>query len=63
VLAKAVEFNQKAACRAVVATALNAGACTWWERRGFESFDPEDPDQFDLYLPTSDIEATVRQIR
>ena len=30
---------------------------------GFEPFDPEDPDQFDLYLLTSDIEATLRLIR
>jgi predicted N-acetyltransferase YhbS len=63
VLVTAVELNQKAACRAVVVTALNAGACTWWERLGFQSFDPGDPHQFELYLLTSDIEATLHQIR
>ena len=63
VLATAVELNEKAACRTVVVTALNASAGTWWERLGFEPFDPEDPDQFDLYLLTSDIEATLRLIR
>lgn len=62
VLATAVELNEKAACRAVVVTALNANAHTWWERLGFEPFDPNDPDQFDLYLLTSDIEATLRLI-
>lgn len=63
VLATAVELNEKAACRAVVVTAHSASARTWWQRLGFEPFDPEDPDQFDLYLLTSDIEATLRLIR
>jgi GNAT superfamily N-acetyltransferase len=63
VLATAVELNQKAACRAVVVTSLNATARTWWERLGFHPFDPDDPDQLDLYLPTSEIEATLRQAR
>jgi GNAT superfamily N-acetyltransferase len=63
VLATAVELNEQAACRAVVVTALNASARTWWGRFGFESFDPEDRDQFDLYLLTLDIEATLRLIR
>jgi GNAT superfamily N-acetyltransferase len=62
VLATAVELNEKAACRAVVVTALNASARSWWRRLGFESFEPEDPDQFDLYLLTSDIGATLRLI-
>jgi len=60
VLATAVQLNQKAACRAVVVTALNATARSWWERLGFEPFDPEDPGQLDLYRRTSDIEATLR---
>jgi GNAT superfamily N-acetyltransferase len=60
VLATAVELNQKAACRAVVVTALNAPARSWWERLGFQPFDPSDPDQFDLYILTSHIEATLR---
>ena len=63
VLATAVELNEKAACRAIIVTALNARGRTWWGRLGFDPFDPEDPDQFDLYLLTSDIEATLRQVR
>ncbi|MHB8491650.1 MAG: GNAT family N-acetyltransferase [Solirubrobacteraceae bacterium] len=63
VLATAVELNEKAACRAVVVTALNTNARTWWERLGFEPFDPEDPEHLDLFLLTSDIEATLRLIR
>jgi GNAT superfamily N-acetyltransferase len=63
VLATAVELNEKAACRAVVVTALNARARTRWERLGFCPFDPNDPDQLDLYLLTSHIEATLRQMR
>lgn len=62
-LATAVELNEKAACRAVVVTAVNAPARTWWERLGFDPFDPADPDQFDLYLLTADIEATLRRTR
>ncbi len=61
VLATAVELNEGAACRAVVVTALNASARTWWERLGLDPFDPQDPDQFDLYVLTSDIEATLRR--
>ncbi len=60
VLATAAELNQKAACRAVVVSALNPRARSWWRRLGFDPFDPDDPDQLDLYLLTSDIEATLR---
>jgi GNAT superfamily N-acetyltransferase len=60
VLATAVELNEKAACRAVVVTALNPKARTWWKRLGFHPFDPTDPDQLDLYLLTAEIEATLR---
>jgi GNAT superfamily N-acetyltransferase len=63
VLATAVELNEKAACRAVVVTALNAKARAWWERLGFHSFEPDDPDRLDLYLLTSEIEATLRRAR
>jgi GNAT superfamily N-acetyltransferase len=63
VLATAVELNEQAACRAVGVTALNATARTWWKRLGFDPFDPQDPDQFDLYLRTSDIEVTLRRVR
>lgn len=63
VLATAVELNEKAACRAVVVTALNAGARAWWERLGFHPFEPDDPEALDLYLLTSEIQATLRRTR
>lgn len=63
VLATAAELNEKAACRAVVVTALSESARRWWERIGFHPFAPDDPGQLDLYLLNSDIEATLRQIR
>lgn len=53
VLATAVELSEKAACRAVVVTALNPETRTWWERLGFRPFDPDEPDQLDLYLLSS----------
>jgi len=60
VLATALELNESAAFRAVVVTALNDDARTWWrDRLGFVPFDPDDPDSFDLYLLTSTISATV----
>lgn len=62
VLATAVELNQKAACRAVVVTALTQTARSWWERLGFHPFDPADPEQLDLYVLTSEIEATLRAL-
>jgi GNAT superfamily N-acetyltransferase len=63
VLATAVELNQKAACRAVVVPALNQPARTWWKRLGFQPFDPDQPDELDLYLLTTEIEATLRRGR
>jgi GNAT superfamily N-acetyltransferase len=63
VLATAVELNEKAACRAVVVTALSQAARIWWEHLGFHPFDPEKPDELDLYLLTSEIEATLRRAR
>ncbi len=63
VLATAVELNEKAACRAVVVTALTERARTWWERLGFHPFAPDEPDRLDLYLLTSEIDATLRRIR
>jgi ribosomal protein S18 acetylase RimI-like enzyme len=63
VLATAVELNEKAACRAVVVTALNRRARDWWERFGFRPFHRDQPDQLDLYMLTSEIEATLRSIR
>jgi GNAT superfamily N-acetyltransferase len=62
VLATAVELNEKAACRAVVVTALNQNAREWWERLGFHPFEPHDPDRRDLYLLTSEIAATLQAI-
>lgn len=59
VLATAVELNAKAACRAVVVTALNTDARRWWERLGFHTLDSTDETCLDLYLLTSDIEATL----
>lgn len=59
VLATAVELNVKAACRAVVVTALNERARTWWERLGFHPFSPDDPTAADLYLLTSEIARTL----
>ncbi len=63
VLATAVELNHKAACRAVVVTALTEHARTWWERFGFRPLAPNEPDQLDLYLLTSGIDATLRRMR
>jgi GNAT superfamily N-acetyltransferase len=63
VLATAVELNEKAACRAVVVTALTHQARDWWERLGFHPFDPDETDQLDLYLLTSEIDATLRRSR
>ena len=63
VLATAVELNEKAACRAVVVTAVTDKARTWWERLGFPPFDPNEPDQLDLYLLTADIYATLRRLQ
>lgn len=58
-LATAVELNAKAACRAVLVTALTPLARSWWERLGFHPFHPDDPTETDLYLLTSEIEATL----
>lgn len=63
VLATAVELNEKAACRAVVVAALSVRARTWWERLGFRPFDPDEPDQLDLYLLTSHIERTLQHLQ
>jgi ribosomal protein S18 acetylase RimI-like enzyme len=63
VLATAVELNEKAACRAVVVTALNQNAQAWWQRLGFHPFEPDDRDRLDLYLLTSEIEATLKRPR
>jgi GNAT superfamily N-acetyltransferase len=62
VLATAAELNEQAACRAVVVTAPNSKARAWWERLGFNSFDPQ-ADRLDLYLLTVDIDATLRRLQ
>jgi GNAT superfamily N-acetyltransferase len=61
--ATAVELNQKAACRGVVVTALTPAARSWWQRLGFHPFDSADPEQLDLYLLTSEIQATLAGLR
>lgn len=63
VLATAVALNEQAACRAVVVTALDDAARSWWERLGFHPFDRSSPDAFDLYLLTGEIAATLDSIR
>ena len=62
-LTTAVELNKKAACRAIVVTALNANARLWWQRLGFRPFHPNDPNELDLYLLTSEVDATLRKRR
>jgi GNAT superfamily N-acetyltransferase len=61
VLATAQELNAKAACRAVVVSALHARARRWWERLGFHPLDPGDEACPDLYLLTADIQETLRR--
>jgi len=63
VLATAVDLNERAACRAVVVTAFDESARSWWERLGFHPFDPGDPDTMDLYLLTTSIRATLDSLR
>lgn len=62
ILATAVELNLQAACRAVVVAALNDAARRWWNRLGFTPFDPDDPNNFDLYLLTDDVAATLNAL-
>jgi GNAT superfamily N-acetyltransferase len=61
-LATAIELNAKAACRAVLVTALDPRARAWWERLGFHPFHPDDAVETDLYLLTSEIEATIGRL-
>ncbi len=63
VLATALDLNEKAACRAVVVTALTDKARTGWERLGFHPFDPDHPNHLDLYLLTADIDATLHRLQ
>jgi GNAT superfamily N-acetyltransferase len=62
ILATTAELNIKAACRALVVTALNADAFRWWQRFGFEPLDADDAANFDLYLLTKDIAATLAHL-
>lgn len=60
ILATAVELNQSAAFKAVVVTALDQHARTWWrDRLGFTPFDTDTDANFDLYQLTSSIAATM----
>lgn len=61
-LATAADLNIRAACRAVIVSALNARARAWWERLGFRPFDPDDAMNTDLFLLTTDIEATLDRL-
>lgn len=61
VLATAEELNTKAACRAVVVSALHSDARRWWERLGFRPFDPDDQACSDLYLLTAEIHNTLHR--
>lgn len=61
-LATAVELDAKAACRAVVVTAIDADARRWWVHLGFHPSDDRDPQASDLYLLTAEIDATLRRI-
>lgn len=63
VLATAVDLNERAACRAVVVTALTGRARSRWERLGFHPLDPHDPAGLDLYLLTTEIAATLESMR
>jgi GNAT superfamily N-acetyltransferase len=63
VLATAVELNAKAACRAVVVSALHPAARGWWEHLGFHPFEPTGKRSLDLYLLTADIQATLQRLR
>jgi GNAT superfamily N-acetyltransferase len=62
ILATAAELNVKAACRAVVVTALNPAAFSWLQRFGFDPFDAEDSTNLDLYLLTKDMAATLARL-
>ena len=62
VLATAVGLNQSAAYRAVVVTAVAEAARRWWHQLGFHAFNPEDPDNLDLYLLTGEISATLDHV-
>lgn len=59
VLTTSAELNLKVACRAVVVTALNETAYTWWQRFGFTPFADDEPTDLDLYLVGGDIQATL----
>ena len=63
VLANAVTLNERVACRAVVVTALDGAARSWWERFGFHPFDATDPEGLDLYLLTTEIATTLQSMR
>jgi GNAT superfamily N-acetyltransferase len=62
VLATAIELNEKAACRAVIVSAMNPDARCWWEHLGFRGFEPTNERSQDLYLLTKDIQATLEQL-
>ena len=62
ILSTAAELNTKAACRAVIVNALSPETRSWWLRLGFAPLDASDDAGLDLYLLTSDIEATLTSL-
>jgi GNAT superfamily N-acetyltransferase len=62
VLATAVELNEKAACRAVVVTALNARPLLVAAAR-LRAVASRGPRPVNLYVLSADIEATPRRVR
>ncbi|WP_320671066.1 GNAT family N-acetyltransferase [Patulibacter defluvii] len=62
VLATAVELNAKAACRAVVVSALHEDVRSWWERLGFQPFDRQNLSEPELYLLTQDVHPTLDRL-
>lgn len=60
-LAKAVELNESAACKAVVVDALDVEAMSFWGRYGFIPF-VDDPDERRMFLPTKTIKTTLAEV-
>ncbi len=60
VLATAVEINTKAACRAVIVTALNASSQMGGNASASTPSPQSDPTNTDLYLLASEIEPTLQ---
>jgi hypothetical protein len=57
--ARAEELDTKAACRAVVVSAIHSNARRWWEYLGFHHLDTDDERCRGLYLLTAEIQVTL----